>query len=28
LGNGAGGLKVVSFNIRAVLVAPKPVAEG
>jgi Tfp pilus assembly protein PilN len=28
LGKGAGGLKVVSFSIRAVMVAPKPVAEG
>ena len=28
LDKGAGGLKVVSFSIHAVLVTPKPVAEG
>ena len=28
LGQGAGGLKVVSFSVRAVMVAPEPVAEG
>jgi type IV pilus assembly protein PilN len=28
LGTGAGGLKVVSFSISAVLATPKPVAEG